>query len=85
MISSSFDGRFAIVVSCVRSMSLPSTTPDLKVYLSALSFMNFEIAFDKMTGSFSVHAIAVTPLNASAACSNCVSFVAILASVFFTT
>ena len=36
--------------------------------MSALSFMNFETAFERTTGSPSVHAIAVTPLKYSLAC-----------------
>src|SRR5213592_1358544 len=53
--------------------------------MSALSFMNFEIAFDKTTRSPSVHAMAVTPLNDSDASSNCVPLTAMRARVFFTT
>src|ERR1044071_2276555 len=50
-INSSFDGRVAIASTSARATTLPSTTPALNVKMSGLAFVNFDIAFDKPTGS----------------------------------
>src|SRR3712207_8135259 len=50
-IMTSFGGSVARASTSRRATTRPSTTPALKVKTSGFSLTNFEIAFDRLTGS----------------------------------